>query len=157
MTRDEWLELATRCEKATGPDARIDGTIAKAVNLLSADAHFLGQDAWGLETNIWVIGGFASYEFPDVEEYTASLDAITALIERELLGWYCTSTHIPPEFRSDETLPFDASLVGNIREEQFGYDEPPELTHAVHPGAGATEPLARCAAFCRTMAERAAP
>jgi hypothetical protein len=141
-TKAEWLALAERCEKAKGPDQSIDVWIENYCGI----AEFIQPHTWR-----------ASIDSPErgrIRPLTASLDAITALIERELPGWYCTSTHIPPEFRSDETLPFDASLVGNIREEQFGYDEPPELTHAVHPGAGATEPLARCAAFCRAMAEK---
>jgi hypothetical protein len=138
-TKAEWLALSERCEKATGPDARIDGTIAKALNLLSPDAHFLGQDAWGLETNIWVIGGFGSYEFPDVEEYTASLDAIVMLIENELAGW---------EWQAN-------GQVG-LREKRHAWVYSGSQHDPVFTGRAATPALALCAAFAKAMAEKAA-
>lgn len=53
----EWLELARRCEQATGADRELDREISKAVG-----------------------------DGPSLTPYTGSLDCITALIERELPG-----------------------------------------------------------------------
>lgn len=126
MTRETWLALAERCEKATGPDREIDGKIAHA-----------------LRPGV-LIRGF--YFTP----YTASLDAITALIERELPG---TSWRI--HWRG-----IGRNCCGMIsRLGPDDYDEfNVEFGDEVAIGRGyrvATPALALCAAFCRAMAEKA--
>jgi hypothetical protein len=69
VTKEEWLALAERCEKATGPDREIDAALH--------DAVYGGSEAretfrkWGCGV-IWI------------KPRTSSLDAITALIERKL-------------------------------------------------------------------------
>jgi hypothetical protein len=124
----KWLELAERCEKATDEDRDIDRCIAA-----------------------YLPDGFQTYP---ISGFTSSLDAITALIDRELPGWACNSGRTPDEFKLVGEPNFTASLIGDIREVQFGYDEPPELDYSNHEGKAATEPLARCAAFCRAMNEK---
>jgi hypothetical protein len=123
MTRDEWLALAERCEKAEGPEKGcapgqrpIDWSIYKAV--------FAGVEGFsGSEVN-----------FP---RYTASLDAITALIERELPGFLWKVSSIGP----------NGLLAHAHIEKEFLNVE--NWWH----GAAATPALALCAALCRAKAE----
>jgi hypothetical protein len=101
-----WLALAARCEEAKGPDREIDFDIDAG---LAAPA---------------LIRGFIAKMY-----YTASIDAITALIERELPGAYVHSL-------CDEGN-YAAAGVNDCG------------AHAL------TEPLARCVAFCRAKAKTA--
>jgi len=101
----EWLALAERCEAATGPDKLLDMAIRFAL---------------GAPVRPW--------------NYTASLDAITALIERELpeVQWLC---------RTDTLGGF-----GNLYRRRN-----PDRSW---PCFAFTPALALCAAFCRAMAEK---
>jgi len=144
--REEWLPLAERCEKATGPDQGIDWDILMVL-CGDYDEGWLCASAAGR----YAIASRGSYSAP---EWTGSLDAITALIERELPGWALNSGRTPDEFKLVHEPNFTASVMGEVREVQFGYNEPPELTYTTHEAKAATEPLARCAAFCRAMAEK---
>ena len=108
MTRDEWIALAERCEAATGPDDRLDFAID---GLLFAPRLMRG--------------------FKARAPYTASLDAITALIERELpdYDYTCGKTN-----------------GGLTIHAQCGSHE---------MAFGSAPALALCGAFCRAMAEKA--
>lgn len=139
-TRDEWAALAERCENATGPDRDIDCEIIVA--------SFGGEIVWKTANYTMeqypahriasrsYIGGFANEHVPAL---TASLDAITALIERELpAAWVWT-------------------LGQNIHHRAWGVSinnlnddgEP----YSVCWGASKASPaLALCAAFCRAKA-----
>jgi hypothetical protein len=116
-----WLALASRCEKATGPDDDID--LALAGDLYP---HYVNYDP---ET--WLIrnGG-----------WTDSLDAITALIERELPGWaYVLDTR--------NVATWLAPYARLFRPGEIASGNPPS-------GKAATPALSLCAAFCRAMAEK---
>lgn len=135
-TREQWLALAERCEKATGPDREVDKV------LLAATSDFRHIDGNLYEMQNWYYtedGDETHTAFPTP---TASLDAITALIERELPVWSMTSQTAfhakagPAPIRVCSVRIFNG-LLGS-------------------EGNAATEPLARCAAFCRAMAERSA-
>jgi hypothetical protein len=124
MTDEEWIALAERCEKATWPDREIDGTIFDALSLdLSISAEHLAKDK--RLTLEWL------------PRYSASLDVITALIERELpeVQWLC---------RPDKEGGF-ANLyrMGNTGGVIMSW-----------PCYAATPALALCAAFCRAMADK---
>lgn len=69
MSKETWLALAARCEKAAGPDRDIERCIAAIL-----------PD--GFQT--YPIRGYTC----SLDAITALIDAITALIERELPGWY---------------------------------------------------------------------
>ena len=114
--REKWEALALRCETATGADREIDFAIDAA---LAAPA---------------VIRGFQARA-----PYTASLDAITALIEREMPGWAQGSGTSPP---SCSQGPAWASMT-----EMKDCDADPFVY-------AATEPLARCLAFCLAKAAK---
>lgn len=73
MTRDEWLELATRCEKATGRDSLLDDAILTALDYRGG---YMGDDG----SPEWQKNGSYAISGP----ITSSLDNVTALIEREL-------------------------------------------------------------------------
>lgn len=113
--RPTWLALAERCEKATGPDRMIDAEIH--------DAVYGGSEAWEAVRR-W--GGGVQW----IKHRTASVDAITTLIERKLPG--CS-------YRSGrgEAGTYWAAIGADF------------LMSA------ASEPLARCAVFCQAMAEKA--
>lgn len=66
---DELLELADRCEAASGPDRAIDGAIREALGL--PDRHRIA--------NGMVIDGYG-FGTP-IPEYTASLDAAMTLVD----------------------------------------------------------------------------
>jgi hypothetical protein len=119
-SKEEWLALAERCEKATGPDREIDGAIIAALGF-----SWRGMDYWDNATSTKILRGRT--------DYTASLDAITALIEREMTdaGWSAHSEY------------YDES-VGRIT--RRGKDT--IVCYAATPA------LALCAAFCRAMAEK---
>jgi hypothetical protein len=111
MTRDEWTALALRCEKATGPTVALDEAINAAA--------------------------LPNYDLPG-RPVTASLDAITTLIEWKLPG-----------------IPGDVG-IGALADGETNY-------HAVlyvggddcsHCGDAATPALSACAAFCRAMAAK---
>lgn len=136
MTRAEWLALAERCEKSTGPDTELDAAIACAVHgwtQISEEIDPYGDVPMLIDRD----GGGPMIPC----EYTASLDAITSLIELRFPGgsWFSGKGRI----RCDEPLGgarIFADAAGNW---------------CLGEGEAATEPLARCAAFCRAMAERA--
>jgi hypothetical protein len=116
-----WLALAERCEQATGPDRVIDDLLMR----------YLGY--------VWKVGRWNS---PDMSSWlygdrTSSLDAITALIERELVDWDWSANYSfekTGKRRGLAWLTFDGRRVIQ--------------------GRSATPALALCAAFCRAMAEK---
>ena len=118
-SKADWIALAERCEKAMEPDREIDWCIHAAI--LNWPAEIKPRQ-------------------PGDAEYTASLDAITALIERELpgLGWRIAG--------QDEHggKPY-AQIRWPIQNQIWRQ----EIAHAATPA------LALCAAFCRAMAEKA--
>jgi hypothetical protein len=120
--REQWLALAERCEKATGADDVIDWDI-----LMTMCGDY--GDTWlSAPAARYALSRGASYWAP---EWTASLDAITALIERELPHYGATiSRHLQ---------------TNAVRLYGPGFD---------NTAVAATEPLARCSAFCRAMAEK---
>ena len=135
----KWLELAERCEKATGPDREIDWAIGLATGW-RRDIHDGNNMIIDWEGNM----------FPDhygslLPSVTESLDVITALIERELPGWYRASG-----FNTQA----DADDI--LADGHFAVLAPPseELRDPIRIAACASEALARCAAFCRAMAAK---
>lgn len=125
MNRAEWIALAVRCEAATKPDREIDATIEAYVGKWSAaDLEYVLTD---IETNA------------RLERYTASLDDITALIERELPGASWRLHKVPTASPTRAT----AEILLHY-ERRFHAD-------------ATTPALALLGAFCRAMAERAAP
>jgi hypothetical protein len=130
-SKAEWLALAERCEKATGPDREIDAEIYDTLC-----PQRLGYKAG---KNIVRLFGGAAW----LPCFTVSLDAITALIERELPAtWVWT-------------------LGQNIHHRTWGVSinnlDSDGAPYSVCWGASSHAPaLALCAAFCRAMAEKAA-
>jgi hypothetical protein len=130
-SKTEWIALAERCQKATGPEREIDGDIAHVAKQFVDYLPRVPERPW-----LW-----AEFVEPDdwecweAPEYTASLDAITALIAKEMTdaGWSAHSEYY------DEN-------VGRIM--RRGKDT--IVRYAATPA------LALCAAFCRAMAEREA-
>ncbi len=145
--RTTWLALAERCETATGPDRIIDGLIYMAMQ--SNPPAYWEASASGL---IWAwnsppphpAGTGGRWACPD--EFTASLDATTALIERELPGWH-------GDVEVGFPLKGDGIYVARLFSRDCGDDEEwGDVADAVEVEA-ATPALALCAAFCRAMAE----
>ena len=109
----QWLDLAERCEKATGLDRKIEEVIFVALGRLPYS--------------------------PWIGDITASLDAITALIERELPGmrWLCRS-----DVKGGTGIVYPKPIAG--------------LSAATPTWAAdaATPALALCAAFAKAMADK---
>lgn len=139
-TSDHWRELAERCAKAKGPDREIDDAIWWPVLLQDAITHreINGRRECNVTAYWQAIGRtdiapdwrpLGPYAQPP--EYTRSLDAICALIERELPGWSILMAANPDKACADiHTAPL--GVVG---------------LWPAH-GSALTAPLALCAAFC---------
>ena len=68
-TRNEWLALAERCERAEGPDRELDAALSKAANLYVYDAF---EDADGCSK---------TFRDAEVKPLTSSIDAAVAVVE----------------------------------------------------------------------------
>jgi hypothetical protein len=148
MTREEWLALAERIEKATKPNREIDARISVAVGaVVMWFSKVTGK--WAFWTT--PVDPNPSAAFPNVvlsfnkddafralgeytiaPHYTGSLDAITALIEREF----------PDRLWTVLRFAFGAKAAID-----------PTLGTVIFADAE-TPALALCAVFCRAMAER---
>jgi len=147
MTRDEWTALAERCEKATGPDREIDVALCIAADAPRILTHLLSKELRPLQKGQWYACGDGYVSHPEwvyldgapgkspAERYTASLDAITALVERELPG--CGFV-----VKSRLTT---AKTIARIFLRRW---------EAVSSDYATTPALALCAAFCRAMASK---
>jgi hypothetical protein len=128
MTDATWNDLAARCEAATGADREIDRDIfcllqpahMKPVKMEFGDRVLVGQ------------GKSTTTMLPSI--YTASLDTITALIERELPGY---AGHL--EFGLVDSSGTYGACVFEPHKQNFA-------------GEASTPALALCAALCRAKA-----
>lgn len=126
---NDLLELAERCEKATGPDREIDGDIAAALSLQpewatvrsSRQPELFSDTGPGLRARTWV-----------APKFTASLDAALSLAPE---GWAWMHGCAPGEA-------FFASLA--VMDDDL---RAPEVDVTA-----ATAPLALCAAALRARA-----
>jgi hypothetical protein len=125
VTKEEWLTLAERCEKATGPDRDIDAEIYDATT-----HHLLYAGEYAGKRAVRRSGGAVWLPF-----FTYSIDDITALIEREM----------PKAMGSvqfgESVFPASGGYVA-----QLIIGEPDYTCE------GRTPALALCAAFCRAKA-----
>ena len=115
-TKSEWLALAERCEQATGPDCVLSIDISRAAGLIKSGRSKV-LDLW------------------DSPAVSASIDAITALINQEFPGWVWA-------------LYSDSLVARSPRACVRSTD------YKIQVRADADTPaLALCAAFCRAKAE----
>lgn len=144
--RATWLELAARCEAAKEADREIDGLIEAALKWHLPGVYPKLTDAavWEADkgrVTVWFSKTGLEASVYAAPSYTASLDAITALIERELpAAWAWT-------------------LGQNIHHRTWGVSinnlDDSGAPYSVCWGqSNHTPALALCAAFCRAMAER---
>ena len=151
----KWVELAERCEKATGPDREIDHEIYKLVGRVSlvditylrAHGQLVGHPDFVRVTSDGSIGPTSGMSTGDfiLNRYTESLDAITALIDRELPGFYWSAivraTPLGKHTAEGVISNGELFMTGQHRGwNVFAY----------------TPALALCAAFCRAMNEKEA-
>jgi hypothetical protein len=142
-TKAEWLALAERCEKATGPDRETDGDIAHAAKQF---VDYLPR----VPDRPWLWAEFVEpddWECWEAPEYTASLDAITALIAKELpdYHWRIQGGRKDTGWTqmSGDPRAYIKAKASRLVAHTDGKD-----------GEAATPALALCAAFCRAMAEK---
>jgi hypothetical protein len=117
---EEWLALAEQIEKATGPNREIDARIFVALGRLPFS--------------------------PWIGDVTHSLDAITALIEREFPGhlWAVLRREIVTKAMLDQPTAKDKIATSlTLR----------QVRTAIYANAE-TPALALCTVFCRAMAAR---
>ena len=131
----KWVELAERCEQATGPDRDIERCMC-----------FLIPEGFQTLPN----AGF-----------TSSLDAITALIERELPGWAWKVGTCSVSDDAWLTPDFNCPMHGDRLKRELGYDrmKPGDLLDVgidIELRPSGRTALALCAAFCRAMNEKEA-
>lgn len=155
-TKAQWLALADRCETATGSDQEIDAAICITANYagpnscgatnIRVDPEFNHGDLCYL---CFAIDGVDDCCNP-IPDLTGSLDAITALIERELPGWFYGSWRGTMR-KSHGTFWAEVYFMNGSTEKWLLVD----VFGDPIMSPGATEALARCAAFCRAMSEKA--
>ena len=157
-TAKEWIALAKRCEEATGPGREIDVEIALAIDLHPLGLQRLREiiHMWGTTAEFvsdLTIGNAWARMLPS---YTASLDAITALMRTELPGWmvrvqWCglsAEAWVAPDLNSPV-------LAAEIRADEARWHDYADRNEVeLRPGSEQAAILALCAAFCRAMAER---
>lgn len=127
-------ELLTRVQKATGPDREIDGDIAEMFD--AAPSHLPRVTGVGRS---WLWAEFVepdSWETWGAPEYTASIDAALALVERVLPGW---------KWQINKGEGCGLILPGST------------ITTRVHWGKGANTPLAILAALLTALQPPEAP
>jgi len=133
MTREEWLALAERIEKATESNREIDGLIGR--KSYGEGTVFFNADPANNGGHVLI------QHYTVMPLLTASLDAITALIEREFPDskWAALRREIGTKAMLDP-IPAKDKID-------------PALRTAIYADAE-TPALALCAVFCRAMAER---
>jgi hypothetical protein len=140
MNKSALLELASRCEAATGPDRKLDLAIAVAINRDDIfDTHY--EWRWGLggdEIEAWKPDKRKPSGYLDPEQFcprvSASLDAAMSLLARKTL-WAVGSMEEGPFARLCWPQP-NGTYIG-------GY----------HEATAASAPLAICAAALRALAK----
>jgi hypothetical protein len=135
MTKEAWLELAKRCEAATGPEREIDVAITLAIHPYLASGPF-AQTRLGRWVRMY--GGPI---FKGAPNYASSIDAITALIERELPG------HLHGYLPGGKAVGFSDVIIWS------GYAF--SGLDFVAGSRGSSPALALCAAFCLAKAASA--
>lgn len=119
--------LLAKCEAATGPDREIDGAVA----LLNG---WTCEKMKGDQHPYWRKPGVTVYwNRAELPSYTESIDAIVALIERELPGWTADADLCAP---NSENLTYGARLF-------------PPIPTCNYAGEARSSALALCAAFLR--------
>lgn len=140
MSAEMWTRLAERAEKATRPDRELDAAVWWSVNKRSAERSFwnaafglprpLDDDFDGLPAGLGRLAVVSG-----APRYTASVDAVLALIAETLPGWTweMTTTGFMP----------GASLIAT------------DHLRSVYGAYAATPALAILAALCRAKAAQA--
>lgn len=147
-TREQWLELAARCETAKGSDLELDVLVGLALDWktdatrpLREVVSIYGGPAAFVERCVNSVVSIYSHD-EHMPRWSGSLDTITALIERELPGAFVNSC----SYHVNYGRPWaEIGEPGFLEKDEFWQVE----------SDAATEALARCAAFCLAMAERA--
>lgn len=140
-----WLEIADACEKATGPSREIDEAILSSLGFYVHGAGSNGPHWNKRGTGIWFDG-----------KPTSSIDAIVALIERELPGWmarvqWCgvsAEAWVAPDLNN----PLCPQEIRADPERWHDYAERNEVE--LRPGSIQSATLSLCAAFARAMHEK---
>lgn len=150
MQNSDIAALIERVEKADGPDLLLDALIEIEARRQTAYAAGLNDQTrakWQpVGSSGEVESGGTRYHSP---EYTRSIDAAVALIERVLPGWVHGYSGIQPGLMSDKDKPFIADLGGPVT--LVTYDSFPEPTCEAFGGSGATPALALLHALLRAL------
>jgi hypothetical protein len=139
----DWLSLASRCEAAKGADRELDADIHLALGWTLEKRHRDARPYYyspGPASRSHTLASYASR--PGLPRLTASIDAITSLIEREP-GYF--SGYMPlGKVTGFSDIVLYRGLLGL-----------PGSSKAF-AGDAATPALALCAAFCRAMHDKGA-
>lgn len=141
-TREAWLDLASRAEKAKGADREID----VALGVLVPDDYEFWRKPSRVPGRIVAQlrnGNHGTFVCP---RYTMSLDAITSLIGEKLPGWHW-DVSICRSFMRQDTKAVPHAIVNKPLGDGFNYQQA-DFSFAATPA------LALVASFCRAMAER---
>ena len=141
-TKAEWLALAERFERAKEGSDELDAALATALGWTrKVERATFGQGrllSYDYDKHLWTSPDGERYELEPPQAST-SLDAIAALTEEVL-----------PDCSVLLATACDGRSICNLSRGGLGDSS----TLWFDQAKAATEPLARCAALCRAMAER---
>lgn len=139
MSKADIAALLERVRAATGPDRAIDGSLALlSLHLPDGTYAYSSLGGYVVSTSPKVPVGPGIGQFHPADYYTASLDAIVALIDRELPGAAFTLNCFDVQRKP-----------ARVRYNRAHLSDYPGADHGAL-GEGATPALALCAAFLAT-------
>ena len=143
-------ELIERVESGRGSDRELDLDVCLAIGHLQReknDVFYIDEDG------ARVFGGHG-WEII-TPNLTGSLDRVLALIEQRMPGWCPSIVQTLPEFLNPNDRPWRGDLMGNVREESWGWGEPPEINYDTYGGEAHSAARALLAACLRAIEDQA--
>ncbi len=146
----KWIEIAERVEKATGPDEALDAEIwASATGLpVKFWKNPVEGDPYWETIEFFYENGSPCYM--PVPSLSASLDAIMALIDRELPYWV-TDVHTADGSPERYPVNWSTRATRDEADAEIGYMHPSCPLFTFVESSSSTPALALCGAFCRAM------
>lgn len=138
--RAQLLALQEMLRVVKGPDRELDAQLARAFDLPACEPPDCHPALFEQIINRVAATGVRD---PDVRDYTASIDAALALVERMLPEW---EWHLTPGY---------AAVVNPVNRARS--DEPWNEDHEVHEGRAPTVPLAILSALIAALLSQTEP
>jgi hypothetical protein len=150
------LTLSRRVSEADGPSRELDLQVSAALFWKPGWIDSV-RTAMAPAGTVWFTAGNCDQAMALHCDWTASLDAVAALIAEKLPGWAWSAGVDHEEFLMAGEPPCSGTVMGNVREWQPAFDEPPEIAYDHHERKAATPALALLSAAILAIHERKEP